>query len=364
MPDQHEVINGGQLVRELRLGERQAEGPLAVFPIFADADGGAGDVGVGAGVAGGGEDAAPRRRLSRYITLRQALAEGRAVITEVSEGGSVPELRVVNKGDARILVLDGEELRGAKQNRVLSTAILIDKHSTLVVPVSCTEQGRWAYASREFAESEILAERQVRYAMRSSTHAALRSGAGVHADQGAVWSEVRGLHGKHGTHSGTSAMRDAYEAKKHDLDRVLAAFPLIDGQTGVLVLHGSRVVGFDLVSRAPQYAELHDKLLRSYAFEALVRGGEPGDRPVAEEFLERVAGLPGQRFKSPGLGWDVRFEGGGVLGSALVYRGHAVHAAFFDVGEASGSAGEPAPDRRPSWRIADARERARRREAH
>src|SRR5450759_2724717 len=63
MPDQHEVINGGQLVRELRLGERQAEGPLAVFPIFADADGGAGDVGVGADVDGGGEDAAPRRRL-------------------------------------------------------------------------------------------------------------------------------------------------------------------------------------------------------------------------------------------------------------------------------------------------------------
>jgi len=118
------------------------------------------------------------------------------------------------------------------------------------------------------------------------------------------------------------------------------------------------------VSRAAQYAELHDKLLRSYAFEALVRGGEPGDRPVAQEFLKRVAALSGQRFKSPGLGWDVRFEGAGVLGSALVYRGHAVHAAFFDVGGASGSADEPAPDAQPSWRIADARERARRRASH
>jgi hypothetical protein len=356
MPDRHEVIDGAQLVRELRLGERQAQGPLAVFPLFADGDGGAGEAGPG------GEDAAPRRRQSHYITLRQALAEGRAVITEVSEGGSVPELRVVNKGDARILVLDGEELRGAKQNRVLSTAILIDRQTTLVVPVSCTEQGRWAYASREFAESEILAERQVRFAMRRSSHASMLSGAGVHADQGAVWSEVAMLHDKQGTHSGTSAMRDAYEGRKLDLDRVIAAFPLVDGQNGLLVLHGSRVVGLDLVSRAPQYAELHDKLLRSYAFEALVRGGEPGDRPVADEFLARVAALPGQSFKSPGLGWDVRFEGVGVLGSALVYRGHAVHAAFFDVGGASGSADEPAPDAQPSWRIADARERARRRE--
>jgi len=353
MADPHEVIDGAYLVRELRLGERQTEGPLAVFPLFAN----------GHAEAGGGQDAAPRRRRPRYITLRQALAEGRAVITEVSEGGSVPELRVVNKGEARILVLDGEELRGAKQNRVLSTAILIDRQTTLVVPVSCTEQGRWAYASREFAESEILAERQVRFSMRSSTYAAMRSGTPVHADQGRVWSEVDALHGRHGTHSGTGAMRDAYEGKKLDLDRVIAAFPLVDGQNGLLVLHGSRVVGLDLVSRTAQYAELHDKLLRSYAFEALVRGGEPGDRPVAEAFLQRIAVLPGQRFKSPGLGWDVRFDGAGVLGSALVYRGHAVHAAFFDVGGASGTADEPAPESRPSWRIADARERARRRQA-
>jgi hypothetical protein len=352
MPDHHEVIDGAQLVQGLRLGERQAKGPLAVFPLFAN---GHAEV--------GGEDAVPRRRRPRYITLRQALAEGRAVITEVSEGGSVPELRVVNKGDARILVLDGEELRGAKQNRVLSTAILIDRFTTLVVPVSCTEQGRWSYASREFAESEILAERQVRFSMKTSTHAAMRSGAPVHADQGAVWSEVEGLHRRQGTHSGTSAMRDSFEAKKGDLDRVLAAFPLIDGQNGVLVLHDSRVVGLDIVSQAPQYAELHDKLLRSYAFETLVRGGEPGDRPVADAFLERIAALGGERFKSPGLGWDVRFEGGGVLGSALVYRGHAVHAAFFDIGGASGVTDKPVPDAQPSWRIADARERARRRQA-
>jgi hypothetical protein len=229
--------------------------------------------------------------------------------------------------------------------------------------VSCTEQGRWAYASREFAESEILAERQVRFAMRSSSQASMRSGAGVHADQGVVWSEVEGLHRRHGTHSDTSAMRDSFEAKKVDLDRVIAAFPLVDAQNGLLVLHGSRVVGLDLVSRAPQYAELHEKLLRSYAFEALVRGGEPGDRPVAEAFLQRIAVLPGQRFKSPGLGWDVRFDGAGVLGSALVYRGQAVHAAFFDVGGASGAWEDPEPERRPSWRIADARERARRRQA-
>ena len=349
MTGSNEVLGGATLVAALQLGERQVHGPLAVFPLRLHED------------AGG----------PGYVTLREAIAAEQAVITEVSEGGSVPELRVVNKGDARILVLDGEELRGAKQNRVLNTTILIGKHSSLVVPVSCTEQGRWSYATPQFAESEVVADRQVRYAMKQSVNASLVAGAGHRSDQGRVWSEVGALHERHGTASPTSAMRDAYQTRKADLDTILAAFPLQDGQQGMLVLHGARVVGMDLVSRAPQYAELHDKLLRSYAFEALVRDGKPGDRAVADAFLERIADLSGRRYKSPGLGWDVRYEGGGVLGSALTYRGHAVHAAFFDVGGVrsgsddggTGGGTRQTPSLRPDWRIADARERARRRQA-
>jgi hypothetical protein len=297
------------------------------------------------------------------------MSRGEAVITEVSQGGSVPELQVVNKGDARVLILDGEELAGAKQNRVLSTTILVDRHTSLVVPVSCTEQGRWAYTSPRFSESEVMAERRVRHSMRQSTYAAMCVGGPARADQGQVWDEVDAVHSRQRTHSRTHALRDSYAEKKADLDGMMAAFPLVDGQTGVLVLHGSRVVGLDYVSRAAQFAELHDKLLRSYAFEALVRGGSPGDRSAADLFLKRIEGLFGRRFKSPGLGWDVRFEGNGVLGSALTYRGHVVHAAFFDVGGVRGMADETgagdeygAPRReRPGWRIADARERARRR---
>ncbi len=271
-----EAWHGGALVEALQVGERQAHGPLAVFPLrLAETEG------------------------PGYITLREAIARSSAVVTEVSEGGSVPELRVLNTGDARILVLDGEELRGAKQNRILNTSILIGAHSSLLVPVSCTEQGRWSYASREFDESEVVADRQVRYAMKDSISVSLASGGGHRSDQGRVWREVGELHQRHGTASPTAAMRDAYQSRKPDLDAVLAAFPLQEGQQGMLVLHGARAVGLDLVSRAPQYAELHDKLLRSYAFEALVRDGEPGDRAVADAFLERIAGPARASLQEP-----------------------------------------------------------------
>jgi hypothetical protein len=61
---------------------------------------------------------------------------------EIDEGGSVPELRVQNKSASMILILDGEELVGAKQNRIVNTTILIQGKSTTVIPVSCVEQGR------------------------------------------------------------------------------------------------------------------------------------------------------------------------------------------------------------------------------
>lgn len=343
--DGREVLCGSELTSRLRLGEAQVEGPLAIFPLFITDQ----DMEV--------EDA------PRYVALGQALADGSVTISEVSEGGSVPDVLIVNESDDRILILDGQELRGARQNRAASTSILIDARSTLIIPVSCVEQGRWAYSSSGFADSEVVAERRVRWAMKDSTHASLLAGTGHRPAQARVWVEVERLQRKHAMTSPTGAMRDVYARRKRELDHVLASLPLLDGQTGLLVTHGSRVVGMDLVSRAPQYAEWHDKLLRSYAFEALLRGGEPGDNSAAEEFLERVGGLEGHRFSSPGLGSDVRFEGDGLLGSALEFEGHALHAAFFDVGGATESEDDTPLEDRPNWHLSDARERARQHQA-
>ena len=53
--------------------------------------------------------------------LTEALVQNLIAVTEVCEGGSVPELKVVNKSGTMVLILDGEELIGAKQNRVVNT---------------------------------------------------------------------------------------------------------------------------------------------------------------------------------------------------------------------------------------------------
>ena len=52
-----------------------------------------------------------------------------------------------------LLMLDGEELVGAKKNRVLNVTVLIAAQSDTVIPVSCVEQGRWSYWSQEFGSA-------------------------------------------------------------------------------------------------------------------------------------------------------------------------------------------------------------------
>src|SRR5688572_21551670 len=122
MPTLTDVKPLARLLADLTAGEPLVHGPLTVIPLLSP---GAPDPG--------------------WLTLTEA---GDAItIEEVSEAGAVPTLRLVSSADRPVLLLDGEELIGAKQNRVLNTTVLVGAHSRLTIPVSCVEQGRWRYAS-------------------------------------------------------------------------------------------------------------------------------------------------------------------------------------------------------------------------
>ena len=87
------------------------------------------------------------------LEFEEALGRGLVEVTEVSEGGSVPNLFVRNKADRDVIIVDGELLVGAKQNRVVNTTIVVPAHTSVEIPVTCVEQGRWRYSSRNFSSS-------------------------------------------------------------------------------------------------------------------------------------------------------------------------------------------------------------------
>jgi len=298
----------------IRFGEMQRHRNMAVWPIFAAVDGG-----------------------PQYMTMKEALAGGFLTVTEVSAGGAVPELKVVNSASVAVLILDGEELAGAKQNRIVNTTILLRRQSETIIPVSCTEQGRWSYVSSHFGDSGHIAAHRVRGAAKRSVTESLKAGLQFRSDQGAVWDNVADVLQECRVASSTGAMKDAFESRAGDIDEYLGKFACLPGQKGLFVLIDGRAAGMDMVSLESAYASLHPKLVKSYAMEAVALGGRDG-KPIPEgapqAFLAEALACTGQRFKSVGHGWDFRLEGRGMVGSALVYNGALIHAAFFRVTEA------------------------------
>ena len=268
----------------------------------------------------------------KHLVLSQAMEKGLITIGEVDEGGHVPQLKVVNDADMPVLILDGEELFGAKQNRVLNTTVLLRKHSTTIIPVSCTEQGRWHYESKHFSESGIIMSPRLREVKNRSVQESLRTSSEFRSDQGAIWNGIREQADCASVNSRTGAMRDVHEKRREDISDYGRHFPPVPDQQGILVAINKEVVGMDLVADMDAYALLHDKLVKSYVMDALVQAdGEHSliDRAKDRDFLESIAWCDITRYRSVGHGWDVRFQGKNITGSALEYRGRAVHLAFF-----------------------------------
>ena len=94
--------------------------------------------------------------------------------------------------------------------------------------------------------------------------------------------------------------------------------------------------GFDGISREEAYAELHQKLVRSYAMDTLLQRKERFDEPSvakAEVFLKEARECEESKFASIGQGFDYRFKGAGIVGSALVFEMSIIHLAFFRLDE-------------------------------
>ncbi len=305
-----------EFLGSIELGVKQVFGSLTVFPLRSRQEGG-----------------------FEYVTLKDALAKNFLRVTEVNEGGSVPELVVINDGNVFVLLLDGEELRGAKQNRVLNASILVPPNSKTVVPVSCTEQGRWSYNSASFTDSGVVMASFARSKKVASVSRSLKESQSFRSNQGEVWDEVTFLREKLSAASPTGAMRDAFESRKEQLDAYQKNFPLQDGQQGMLVLLGGKVAGLDILSTAEAYGTLHAKLVQSYAIDALTveKPDASSDAElIAQEFLAQAAVATTETFDSAGYGKDLRIDAAALNGTALVADDTVVHMALFRKEQARG----------------------------
>jgi len=275
----------------------------------------------------------PEQNGPAYLTMGQAFDLGILTIKEVSESGAVPELAFVNKGDEYVLLLDGEEVQGAKQNRVLNTSVLIAPKSEGTIPVSCTEQGRWAYRSKTFEDSNLVVPSSLRMKKMASVSQSIKRSESYLSNQVEVWNEVAAYHCRLDTSSPTSALRDAFLSKKKELDAIAEAFAHIEGVNGIAVFLSGKVAGIDLLSYIPAMDHVLPKLIRSYAMSAMAsdENDDQGDPSIeqVEAFIARVGRCAVEAFPSKGVGEDARIEGPTIQGAALIAMETVIHLALF-----------------------------------
>ncbi|NCA72533.1 MAG: VWA domain-containing protein, partial [Sphingobacteriia bacterium] len=320
-----------ECLSRVTIGSPMQHGQLTLFPLLAD------------GLAEPG-----------YRLLDAALADGTARVTEVSASGSVPELCFVNEGDRPVLLLDGEELIGAKQNRILNLTILAPAHKTITIPVSCVEQGRWHAQSTAFASARRAHFASGRARKAADVSSSLRRSGSRESNQGEVWRDIAEKSRRFGVASATGAAADIYASRRASLDAYRNAFTPQPSQCGALFAVNGRLVGLDLFDSPVTLAAALGTLVESYALDALdaVDARDIGtDAADPRAWLDAAGAADVERFAALGEGEDWRLFGPGLAGGALVKDGHPVHLCVFAVAREDDDMAEPGAGAAHSGRL-------------
>lgn len=300
----------GDYLGQAKIAEAQAHLNLAVFPILSDYS-----------------------AKTDYLPLDEALAHGVIEIGEMGEAGTVPRLFLKNRADREVLLLDGEELVGAKQNRILNTTILVGACAEVEIPVSCVEAGRWAYRAKHFGSERRMAYATLRAQKNTQVNACLRGGGTFDGDQSAIWAEIGQRTSRRGVASTTRAMADVYAHEAASLGDYAAQFRALDRQVGAVFAIDGRVVGVECFGRARTCAAVLPKLVESYALDALDAGAQAPARQATlatvKRFLSDTAKAQVESRPSVALGTDARIESDHVQGLALLVGAELIHLSAF-----------------------------------
>jgi hypothetical protein len=268
-----------------------------------------------------------------YLTLDEALDKDAVDVVELDQDGSVPELKVVNKSEAMILILDGEELVGAKQNRIVNTTILIAGKDTVVIPVSCVEQGRWSYDSKKFRSQKRVMSPRMRAGKSEQVRFSLELSGDFTADQSTIWNDISEKALRMDAQSPSSAMSAIYKKKGQSIKDYTQHFSLSGSQIGAVFMINGQVVGMDCFGKPETFEKVFEKLVESYALDAIDTPESKKDtkieRDQATKFVHSPTTCKAEPHPSVGLGTDCRLESKTTTGFALAHDDQILHLSAF-----------------------------------
>jgi hypothetical protein len=291
-----------------------------------------------------------------FLTLDEGLASGEVLVQERGAGtmarsrdgrpvyippsnpsASVNQLVLINRSRRPLLLLAGELVSGGKQDRIIGKDRIVPPGAEpLPLDVFCVEHGRWTGTSQFSASRTIV-------------HPSVRERAAVDNEQTEVWDAVRNgsnytnsaaakaapppvalprlaapqIQGAIAGNGRTEAYEKIYESRAvgvsidefvDEVERRFArATSGLRGErvVGVVVAYGSDVAWSDIFASGDLFDHYWNKLLRSYAVEALARPTyhQTASLNDANEFLRRLNGREIQETEPGVYRWREIKEG-------------------------------------------------------
>ena len=272
---------------------------------------------------------------AQYLTLQEATGSGRFSVKEVSNAGSVSILLVSNQGPSPVFLLDGEELLGAKQNRIVNLSLMVPTDCEMEIPVTCVEQGRWSHVSDEFRPIGNSLYSTARARKMSQVSESLAARRMPTSNQSEVWGDIVTKTQRLRVGSHTDAMDAIFAQRRSHLARFVSACAPVEHQVGaVFLLHGLEC-GIEFFEAPSTWIQLMPKVVRSWAVDAIDKQMWQATEPTRQaNFVDELAAGTWQLSSSLGLGADARLMDRNVTAAGLLIVDAVVHLASFRTSEA------------------------------
>ena len=255
------------------------------------------------------------------LTLEKGIELGLVNVKEC-ENSQVNTLIVENKAVTPLILIDGEEVVGGDQNRIVSETIVIAPESSMKIPVNCSEQGRWAY-KKEFMHSDYIAN----YRTRRAKEYARRSN---HSVQHTVWSSIHDVEADYSFASPTSALSESYDNLKKDHNEIVKSFEIVEGQNGVLIIVDGEIKGFEVFLNSDIYKQFHEKIIKSYLIDSKLEDSMFSvNVDEAESVINSTIDSNFELKESVGLEESYEFENDNGLGVISTYKSEIIHWSYF-----------------------------------
>lgn len=264
-----------------------------------------------------------------YLTLKRGISAGFVEISEC-EVSTVGTVLARNKSNVPLVLIDGDEIVGAKQNRIMNRSLIVPPLTTMEVSVSCTEQGRWHYDRTgyrtHFDYSDIAADFSTR---RNKAEDLFEND----SCQSTVWNSIHDLERKTSFKSRTSVLHDNFINLRSKLDEYLKHFHVEYGQRGAIFIINGEIKGLELFANPSIYHDYHEKIFRSYIMEAIVDYRSSCGCENFYGFLREISCSEFRPSRRERIGRHLHFANDCGYGAALFEGCTLVHLNYFSGGK-------------------------------